>query len=157
LILEAFDFAAAEDETVRAVAAWLSENALPSAQEHEFFRTKIGADLVVLSDREFGHFVRHATVVEPHVRIDDETGTAADGALFYTENLPPESILAGLVLASIERRKNGANRDGLMAAESVLDAVFKDDGERKGLADRLLQVGGDATTGRGLIIVHAAA
>ena len=155
LILEAFDFAAAEDANVKAIAAWLADHALPPGDDHAFFREKLKIDLVVFSDTEFDHFVRHATVVEPHVKIDDDTGTAAKGALFYTENLPPESLLAGLVLASVERRK-GKDAEGLVDAASVLAAVLHDGEGRQGLADRLLQVGGDATTGRGLIVVHPA-
>ena len=156
LVLEAFDFSGKEDAGVKAIAQWLAQHSLPAGDEHKFFRDKLAADLVVLSDTEFSHFVRHATVVEAHVRIDDKSGTASDGGLFYTENLPPETVLAGLVMASVERRKSGANTDGLMDAQQVIDAVLKDDGERKGLTDRLLQVGGDATTGRGLIVVHSA-
>lgn len=155
LILEAFDFAASEDANVKAVAAWLADHALPPGDDHSFFRDKLKMDLVVLSDTEFDHFVRHATVVEAHVKIDDDTGTAAKGALFYTENLPPESLLAGLVLASVERRK-GKDTEGLMDATSVLAAVLQGGEGLIGLADRLLQVGGDATTGRGLIVVHPA-
>ena len=155
LILEAFDFAAAEDANVQAIATWLADHALPPGDDHAFFRDKLKVDLVVLSDTEFDHFVRHATVVEPHVKIDDDTGTAAKGALFYTENLPPESLLAGLVLASVERRK-GKDADGLMDATAVLAAVMHGGEGLRGLADRLLQVGGDATTGRGLIVVHPA-
>ena len=152
LVLEAFDFTATMDEGVKAIADWLARNALPQCTEHEFFRDKLKTDLVLLSDTEFGHFVRHATVVEAHVAITD-AGTAKDGSLHYTENLPPESLLAGLVLASVERRK-GKDTGGLLEAEDVLTAVLRDANERKGLADRLLQVGGDATTGRGLIVVH---
>jgi len=155
LVLEAFDFAATTDDGVKAVADWLAANALPQGAEHEFFRNKLKTDLVLLSDTEFGHFVRHATVVEPHVKIDNDTGTAAPGALFYTENLPPEALLAGLLLASVERRKGG-DTEGLMDAETVLAAVLRDTSGRQGLADRLLQVGGDATTGRGLIVAHPA-
>jgi CRISPR-associated protein Cmr4 len=155
LVLEAFDFTATMDENVKAIADWLARNALPQSTEHEFFRNKLKTDLVVLSDTEFGHFVRHATVVEAHVKIDNDTGTAAQGALFYTENLPPEALLAGLLLASVERRK-GKDTEGLMNAEAVLTAILRNTGERKGLADHLLQVGGDATTGRGLIVVHPA-
>jgi len=155
LILEAFDFEASEDANVKDIAQWLADHALPPGAEHAFFRAKLSADLVVLSDTEFGHFVRHATVVEPHVKIDDDTGTAAKGALFYTENLPPETLLAGLILASVERRK-GKDTDGLMDAASVLKIVMRDAEGRQGLADNVLQVGGDATTGRGLIVVHPA-
>lgn len=152
LVLEAFDFAATPDAGIKAIADWLAANALPQGAEHEFFRNKLKTDLVLLSDTEFGHFVRHATVVEAHVAITD-AGTAKDGSLHYTENLPPEALLVGLMLASMERRK-GNDTDGLLNAKSVLAAVLNDAGERQGLVDRLLQVGGDATTGRGLIVVH---
>lgn len=156
LVLEVFDFGATVDGDVKAIGQWLSENALPAGAEHDWFRDKLRDDLVVLSDSEFGHFVRHATVVEAHVRINDDTGTADPGGLFYTENLPPESLLAGLILASVERQKKGDKRDDAMDAQPVLDAVLKDTDARHGLTDRLLQVGGDATTGRGLIIFHPA-
>ena len=74
----------------------------------------------VLSDDDFNYFIKQATVVEPHVRINDETGTAEDGALFYTENLPPESILAGVVLASVERKK-----EGLKAEQCLNKALYE--------------------------------
>lgn len=157
LILEAFDFAAAEDANVKAIAAWLSTHALPPGDDHAFFRNKLKMDMVVLSDTEFDHFVRHATVVEPHVKIDGDTGTATKGALFYTENLPPESLLAGLVLASVERTKGKdpkEQKDAKWVLETVLRDEVSEDKVRRGLVDRLLQVGGDATTGRGLIVVH---
>jgi CRISPR-associated protein Cmr4 len=156
LVLEAFDFNASEDNGVAAIAQWLAVNSLPQTDEHSFFRDKLKTDFVVLPDTEFGYFVRNATVVEPHVKINNDTGTAEGEMLFYTENLPPETLLAGLVLASVERRKKGDNGNGLKSAEEVLKAVLRDEGKRKGLADRLLQVGGDATTGRGLIVIHPA-
>lgn len=151
LILEAFEFAQAGE--CKDIAEWLSRNALPAGAAHDFFRKKIAADLVLLSDDDFAHFVKHATVVEPHVRIDDETGTAADKGLFYVENLPPESILAGLALASIERGSRKAEEK--LSAETVLARLFNGSGaEQPGLRDAVVQMGGDATTGRGLVLIH---
>ena len=155
LVLEAFDFAATEDAGTKQIAEWLSTHALPSGSEHDYFRSKMAVDLVVLGDTEFSHFVRHATVVEAHVRINDTTGTADDGGLFYTENLPPESVLAGLVMASVERQSKKERRDTLLDASAVLAAVLHGTNSPGGLTGGLLQVGGDATTGRGLIVVHA--
>jgi CRISPR-associated protein Cmr4 len=74
----------------KAVARWLADNALPTGDAHAFFRDKFAADLVLLADNDFTWFTKNATVVEPHVRIDNKTGTASDGGLFYTENLPPK-------------------------------------------------------------------
>ncbi|MGS0754026.1 RAMP superfamily CRISPR-associated protein [Roseateles sp. GG27B] len=91
-------------------------------------------DLVLLSDTDFSHFARHAMVIEPHVRINDESGTADDGGLFYVENLPPETLMVGLAQASVERFKKDSRKDGaeaLLTAEEVLGLVFDDDSCRK--------------------------
>ncbi|RME76866.1 MAG: type III-B CRISPR module RAMP protein Cmr4, partial [Planctomycetota bacterium] len=113
LVLETFRFALAggskEEEALQTIAKWLAENALPTGNGElgtacAYFREKIAKHTVLLSDERFGHFVRHAMVVEPHVRIADETGTADDGGLFYTECVPPESLFVFLTMASQERR-----------------------------------------------------
>jgi CRISPR-associated protein Cmr4 len=158
LALEAFDFAAQPSAELKAVADWLAHRALPRGAEHDYFRSKLATDLVLLGDTEFAHFVRHATVVEAHVRIHDERGTADPGGLFYTENLPPETLLAGLVLASVERRSKKAQGDRpLIGPAEVLDHVLQGVDGRPGLTSGPLQVGGDATTGRGLIAVSTTA
>lgn len=143
LHLEAFEYEARMSEPLGAVAADLAAKALPSGEAYAFFRHKLGQDLVVLSDTDFGYFCEHATLVEPHVRINAKTGTADDGGLFYTENLPPESLLLAPLMASATR--SGKAEERLEAAEvmSQIKAV---------LHDRTIQIGGDATTGRGLVV-----
>lgn len=157
LVLEAFEFGKAPGNCAD-IASWLGTHVLPEDCAHAFFAKKLSTDLVVLSDTDFSHFARHAMVVEPHVRINDESGTADDGGLFYTENLPPESILVGIVQASIERYKKGEREaigDRMDVAEKVLAAVFDGAvGDKPGIAGELLQLGGDATTGRGLVLVR---
>lgn len=144
LTLEAFEYNASENAALKAVANWLADNALPQSPAHAFFRSKIKTDLVLLSDEDFGYFVKNATVVEPHVKIDDKTGTAKDGGLFYVENLPPESLLIAPLMASQERSGKLET-----PAETVLSHVLGN------LDGQLVQIGGDATTGRGQIIVTA--
>lgn len=147
LCLEAYEFNASEDEDTTGIAEWLSENCL-SDDGGSFFKEKIQSDLFVLTDDDFNFFIKQATVVEAHVRIDDETGTAVRGALFYTENLPPESILAGVVLSSTERKA----KDNRMSAEQCLEKTMWDE---DGVSGQLVQMGGDATTGRGLVLINA--
>ena len=144
LALEAFEYTAGESAELKAIAAWLADHALPQGEAHSFFRDKIKTDLVLLSDEDFAYFVKNATVVEPHVRIDDKTGTASDGGLFYVENLPPESLLIAPLMASAER----SGKDEF-AAEAVISHVLGN------LDGQLLQIGGDATTGRGQVVVTA--
>lgn len=150
LHLEAFEFVARLDQALMQTSMWLAENALPAAGG-DYFRTKLRDDLVVLSDEDFGWFVNNACAVEPHVRIDDATGTAAKTGLFYTENLPPESLLLAPLLCSAER----SGRDGGLGADAVLDAVLKGADGIAALDGLLLQVGGDATTGRGQVLLRA--
>jgi len=142
LHLEAFEYEATVSQDLPSLAADLADKALLPGNGHDFFRTKLGRDLVVLSDTDFGYFAEHATVVEPHVRINEATGTADDGGLFYTENLPPESILIAPLLASQTRTRR---KEDAMDAQGVMLKL-------KNLLDhKVLQVGGDATTGRGLV------
>ena len=159
LVLEAFEFNASEHAGLKDIAQWIAERALPG-DGNEFFAEKLKTDLVLLDDTDFAHFARHAMVVEPHVRINDDSGTAdaEGGGLFYVENLPPETLMVGLAQASIERYKKG---DGdtvtRLDAPAVLAQVFDGTGNAlPGIAGRTLQIGGDASTGRGLVLVHTA-
>ena len=144
LHLEAFEYQAADKAcaALQTIAQDLAQNAMPAGDGYSFFRDKFAADLVVLSDSDFDYFSQHAMLIEPHVRIDDTTGTAIDGGLFYTENLPPESLLIAPLLASQTR---SGKPDELIDAITVMAHM------KAVLHSKLLQVGGDATTGRGLV------
>ncbi|MEF9956446.1 MAG: type III-B CRISPR module RAMP protein Cmr4 [Acinetobacter sp.] len=146
LFVEGYELNAKSSDELKKIAETLSNYAL--ADNQSFFKGKIKTDLVLMSDDDFGYFVKNATSVEPHVRINPETGVAEGGGLFYTENLPPESVMIQMVMASNERSKQGST-----LADGVLNWVLNGD---KGLNGRLLQVGGDATTGRGQVLVHVA-
>jgi CRISPR-associated protein Cmr4 len=145
LHLEAFEYEAQEKNSasVKAIGADLAAKALPQSDGYAYFASKLETDLVVLADDDFAYFAEHATLVEPHVRINENTGTADSGGLFYTENLPPESLLVAPLLASGTR----TGKDDLPAA-AVMTQV------RTVLDTRLLQLGGDATTGRGLVVAR---
>ena len=145
LHLEAFEYAAKLSEPLRAMATELAAMALPSDAANEYFRIKLAHDLVVLSDTAFAYFASHAMLVEPHVRINPGTGTAAKGDLFYTENLPPESLLLAPLLASATRT---GRADEPMPADAVMTKL------RTALDGKLVQIGGDATTGRGLVMLR---
>lgn len=149
LHLEAYEYAAAEVSAVGEIGAKLAEIAIPAGPEYAYFRDKLKRDLVILSDTDFAFFCEHAMLVEPHVRIDDKTGAADPGGLFYTENLPPESILIAPLMASqVRNPKKTKGANGWMDADAVIANI------RNVIHGRLLQLGGDATTGRGLVVAQ---
>ncbi|MEJ2419523.1 MAG: type III-B CRISPR module RAMP protein Cmr4 [Exilibacterium sp.] len=139
------------DTNLKSIAEWIAANAFPNELKVDFFKEKFQSDLVLMSDDDFGYFVKNATLVEPHVRIDNDTGVAEGGGLFYTENLPPESLLLSVVMATDERSSYSKKAE----AASILNDVVEANGGFGGLDAQLLQVGGDAITGRGQIIVSA--
>lgn len=142
LHLEAFEYQAKVSQELPTISDDIAAKALPATDGYTFFREKLKTDLVVLSDTDFAYFAQHAMLVEPHVRIDPGTGTAASGGLFYTENLPPESLLVAPILASQTRAGKGNSHQ----ADVVMAQI-------KGVINgKLIQIGGDASTGRGLVI-----
>jgi CRISPR-associated protein Cmr4 len=92
--------------------------------------------LVVLSDEMFSFFVEQACEVVSHIRIDDETGVVAKGALFNQEQVPSETLFYTTVIADESRFTEAEN-----AFKSKLTSGF-------------FQVGGDASTGLGYCSVE---
>lgn len=97
--------------------------------------------LVVVHDDIFSHLAQFSTAVTPHIAIEDkERKIVKNGALWYEETLPAQSLLYVSVAAQKCRR-----RDSDMGAGEVLNAVL-------GMfpADKpYLQVGGNETVGMG--------
>ena len=91
---------------------------------------------------------QNACEIAQHVRIDDETGTAAGSALFNQENVPGETFFYSVVHAFEERTANN-NRDTRRSAEAALDAFGN-----KVAQKQVFQFGGDASTGHGYCSVR---
>jgi CRISPR-associated protein Cmr4 len=91
-------------------------------------------------------FAQNACEVAQHVRIDDETGTAAGGALFNQENVPSETMFYSIVHAFAGRGETFKNKTAKDALETFENKV-------KGKA---YQFGGDASTGLGYCTVQLA-
>ena len=129
LILEEFEFTrvgkALSPDFVKAVG---------DAIDHEDTRRFLAGRLVVLHDDHFTHFVRHATEVTARIGLDYESKTVKQGALFYQEFLPAETLFYAVAIAGNSRSGNGKT------AADVLGYV------REKLPP-ILQVGGDAERG----------
>ncbi len=104
--------------------------------------------LVILSDGDFAHFVKATTEISNHNRIDAQTGTVDDGALFNLECVPAETLFIAS-LHSIGRSETLAKAD----KESPETPIYSSDSlaDITGLIEStpLLQFGGNSTTGRG--------
>ena len=135
LFLEEFRFEQSPDACIGALAqalAPLSGGALDAATLEQ--------RLVVVNDDIFSFLARNATSVQPHIAIDSTTKTVKDGALWFEETLPPETLLYVPLTATASRRKGGD-----LTAAQVL-AQFE---QLLPAGKNWLQLGGNETTGMG--------
>ncbi len=148
VVLEEFAFTAQTNNGVKAVAQWLKDNALPTGKEYAYWRDTLEKRLVVLPENAFQDFVQLSTEVIARVRIDDTRKTVERGALWTEEHLPSETLLYATLFASKPRVQNPPSdlQDAAAVLRFVQNAI---DGKR-------LQLGGDATVGRGIVKVRVA-
>jgi CRISPR-associated protein Cmr4 len=111
--------------------------------------SEVAKRLVILSDGMMSFFAQNACEIAQHVRIDDETGTAAGGALFNQENVPSETLFYAAVHAFDERTVNKRANERRKAKDAL--KAFGDK-----LANKPFQIGGDASTGLGWCTVKLA-
>jgi len=143
VVLEEFAFTAQTDNKVKDIANWLKDNALPVGEEYAYWRDSLEKRLVILPENAFQDFVQLSTEVIARVRIDDTKKTVERGALWTEEHLPSETLLYATLFASKPRVQNPPPdlQDAAAVLRFVQNAI---DGKR-------LQLGGDATVGRGIV------
>ena len=124
---------------------WLVEKLGFDANTEVYWHNKMLNDIVVLSDDDFKDFVNLSTEVITRIKIDNNTGTVAAGALFTEEYLPSESILYSIILASPEFKKEEERRQ--LGDENAIMGFF----ETNLSSISIIQLGGNATLGKGIL------
>jgi len=93
--------------------------------------------LLLISDEMYAYCVSTCTEVQTQIKIDEKTGTAEGGALRYEELLPADSVLYTVVAFDKAGLDNDLQVDMVQGKVQELIAGF-------------MQIGGDATLGRGI-------
>ena len=126
LVLEELSFEAEYNEKVLEYI----KNLLPENLRKEIPASKIA----ILSNDMFKYFVKNHTEVNARTRIDQATGTVKEGALWYEELVPAETVFYNLILSRTDNKNN---------LKQISDFI-------KNHNQNLFQFGGDETLGRGL-------
>lgn len=111
-----------------------------AAKLEVWFGLDCKARLILLPDDDFADFVQLSTEVITRTKINNETGTVSDGALFTEEYLPAESVLYSMVLSSDEF----STREDRLTAPKV-EKFFEAN------LPEVFQIGANATLGKGLV------
>lgn len=103
-------------------------------------QTAFAQRFAIISDNDFAHFVRYATEVNARIALVPETKNAKDGALFYEEFLPSETLFYSTVIFENSRKeKDNTTAEQIVSALQIPNPV---------------QFGGDETIGKGFCEVH---
>ncbi|MCP4107698.1 MAG: type III-B CRISPR module RAMP protein Cmr4 [Desulfobacteraceae bacterium] len=158
IVLEEYTFEITKDSADKPCtkfAGWLSDNIFQQKIQqdtHAYWQNKIRNDVVVLDDDDFRDFVNLSTEVITRTKINNETGTVQPGALFTEEYLPAETILCSLVLASpvFREKENKGIFNQIGDSNGMFEAMLVTQFFKEGLPE-MLQLGGNATIGKGLV------
>ncbi|WP_051654188.1 type III-B CRISPR module RAMP protein Cmr4 [Persephonella sp. KM09-Lau-8] len=110
--------------------------------------------LIVLPDDDFADFVKLSTEVITRIKINNETGTVDQGALFTEEYLPAETVMYSIAFFSPlfipeEKREELKKKIG-----NEFDFSEKTPKTFFGNISKILQIGGNETIGKGFIEVN---
>lgn len=134
LVLEDIDLKAGE---VAGVIEWAGRigGALHAGDDDA--KADLTKRFAIVTDDVMGYLAETATEVRARIAIDPETGTVKKGALWYEENLPAETGLWGAYAVTKSNGSEERSESDLATAVCGLE--------------RLLQLGGNAGVGSGLV------
>ena len=135
LVLEDLDFQACTDSSLDAWAEHIAMKVFPHDPDS---RGDLVRRFALLPDEVMSFLAETATEIRSRIAIDPDTGIVRRGALWYEENLPAESVLWGILALSSSNAPNDTRTASQL--KGVLPA-----------ADTVLQLGGNAGVGRGLV------
>jgi CRISPR-associated protein Cmr4 len=153
LIIEDLDYAAEARPWLGELAGWLADNAFPTSETYKAFRERLAGQLALVSDAEMRFLSEHATEVVARIRIDPETGTVKQGALWSEESLPAETVLFSLAFFTQGRRPKSKGEKAPGFKEYKAPDLLRRFGEEMAKSWRI-RLGGDRTVGRGIVGVR---
>lgn len=125
VILEDLDLNSKPNTDVDKWADWLADSLYEKNSE---WHDELKKRLCIISDDNLSFLLETATEITARIRLEESSKTVVDGALWYEEALPVETVLVSMLIS-----KNN----------KVFDTL-------KSLTEKTLQFGGNATVGRGL-------
>lgn len=99
----------------------------------------------LVHDDVMNFLLRNATEIVARIRLNPDTKTVAQGALWYEESLPAETLLTGVIMAQSVKQRGDKGRS--YTAKQVAEHLSN-------LQPQVMQFGGKSTVGRGLCKFH---
>ena len=136
IVLEEYTFEGKKIDTSELTG--FLKKAFPDDEAYSYWKKKLDTNLIILHDDAFRDFVKSSTEVQARIQIDSKTKTVNDGALFYQENLPSDTLLY-TVAATHDSFKNGDDK--------TAKNIFK---QLSTMNSQNFQLGGNESIGKGI-------
>jgi len=137
--LEDLDLVPQPNDNATDWAMWIASKVFPGDDNADWQKMLIERFCTVHDDI-FSFLINTATEITARIKMEEDTKTVQEGALWYEEALPTETILSGLVVATPVQKSS-------LTVEKVFETI-------QGLTGKTLQLGGNATVGRGMCRVQ---
>jgi len=135
IFFEDLDFNATPDENTN---KWADKLAKILFSTDTKWQTIFKERFAILSDDSFNFLAETTTEIAARIRIEPEKKIVKQGALWYEESLPTETILAGIAWCDKVYGGNGISQ------ERIIETFCNNSGLN-------LQIGGKATVGKGRV------
>ncbi|GAC1637331.1 MAG: type III-B CRISPR module RAMP protein Cmr4 [Ktedonobacteraceae bacterium] len=135
--LEDLDLNAQVNVDTAAWAEWIGERVFP---KDPLWQQMLLERICIVHDDVFNFMIDTATEITARIKLQEGSKTVQDGGLWYEEALPAETILSGIVLATLVKASN-------ITQNEVFNVLST-------LTGKTLQFGGKATVGRGMCRVQ---
>ncbi len=142
IFLEDLTFTKKDSEDVTAIAKIIAEDVFPEDGSENFWQNFFKERFMVVSDGVFSFLADTATEIQARIKLKKDTKTVEKGGLWYEENLPAETILHGILGCSRSRNDEKYEGDGKELMNQFMSELVKG-------SELHLQIGGNATVGRG--------
>ncbi len=141
IYLEDLNLVASQDPRASAWAQWLGEQIFAGEDE---WQQMLRGRFCLVHDDILSFLLETATEIVARIRLEESSKTVSQGALWYEEALPAETILSGLGLTTPRSPADNGRRSGQeeLNAEELGAAFWH-------IANKHLQLGGKSTVGRG--------
>lgn len=137
IMLEEYTFSIQENKETKELAEKISSMISGTLAK------RIKDHLIVLPNDDFTNFALLSTEVNARIHINPTTGIVDKGALWYEENVPPETFFYCYLFAGEPRREQLYN---IKNSDDVLQFMMNEDH-----FPEVFQLGGNSTLGRGLL------
>ncbi|WP_027180399.1 type III-B CRISPR module RAMP protein Cmr4 [Maridesulfovibrio bastinii] len=143
VLLEEMDLSVEDEGNADEWAACIAEYFCESEDDKKVLIKRFA----IVDDNVLNFLCDTALPVDARIRIEEETGTVANGALWYEESVPPESLF--MAVAGMD--KSYKDKDKKTYSDDYLCNILTGDEQVK---DLYVQMGGKATTGKGFVAVR---